>query len=700
MEIRKEILDLINDINYNPLTIDEIKKELGYEDIELVIDELVDESLIFYNKKKDKILNGRQANRFIGKLIVRNNDYGFITNDYQDDIYVSYYEMQDAMNGDICLYKIETDDDYYYDNPRDKAVIIKVLKRAKEYLVGEVRYFRKEFFLIPIDKNVNKSCLIINPDKLKNGDIIRGKIIKYGSYLEIEKTDYLGNNNTVGIDISELVANQNVRVEFSKEVLDYTDDITIPNEEINRRTTFDDVNIYTIDSLSARDLDDAVSIKLLDNGNYELGVYIADVSYFVKENSILDQEAYLRGTSIYLLDRVIPMLPVRLSNDLASLNPNEGKLVIALIMEVDNSGKVVDKKFYEGLIKTTKRLSYEECNDVLDGNIKSHPDYEEVVPDLELMVGLQKILEEKRINRGAINFDLDEVDIKLDAKGYPINIDVIECGISEKIIEEFMILANETVAETMEELDLPAIYRVHDKPDNIKFMMLKNNMDSLGYRIKTLHPREIQALIESLDDEDCYLKDSILRLMAKAVYSTDNIGHFGLASFAYTHFTSPIRRYPDLITHRLIRKYLFNNDVVLDSKQSLNFKNKLENIAKVSSENERIATDLEFKVIDMKKAEYMSNKVGYIYEGVISSIHKFGFFVNIGLTIEGLVHDKRLKGFVYNREQNDYYNPFKGTVLKVGSKVKVKLSAANKITREIDFDLVYNNTRGHKPWKR
>ena len=230
IEIRNEILNLINDINYNPLTIDEIAKELGYEDIQLVIDDLVNESLIFYNKKKDKILNGRQANRYIGKLIVRNDDYGFITNDYQDDIFVSYYDMQDAMNGDICLYKIETDDDYYYDNPRDKAVIIKVLRRAKEYLVGEVRYFRKNFFLIPIDKNVNKSCLIINPEKLKSGDIIRGKIINYGSYLEVEKTDYLGNNNTVGIDISELVANQNVRVEFSKEVLDYTDVITIPSE--------------------------------------------------------------------------------------------------------------------------------------------------------------------------------------------------------------------------------------------------------------------------------------------------------------------------------------------------------------------------------------------------------------------------------------------------------------------------------------
>ena len=695
-EIKNKILSLVNDINYMPLTIPEIEGEIGYSNITDIIDEMENDALLFYSKKRDKILSFRQANRYIGRLITKSDDYGFVTNDYEDDIYVASCDMLDAINGDTCLYKIEEDYDYH----KPKAIIIKVLKRAKEYLVGEVRFFRKKCYLIPIDKNFNKTCLIINPEKLKSGDIIRSKIIKYGSYLEVKKLELLGNTNTIGIDISELVASQNVKTEFDKEALDYANNIIVPESEYKRRKAFLGKKIYTIDSLKAKDLDDAISINKLANGNYELGVYIADVSYFVKEDSPLDKEALERGTSIYLLDRVIPMLPVRLSNDLASLNPNEDKLVISLIMEVNNKGEVIDKRFDEGVIKTTKRLSYEECNECLDGMLDLHPDYKSVMPDLELMVELKDILEAKRLNRGSIDFDLDEVEITLDAKGAPVSLDIIERGISEKIIEEFMILANETVAETMEELDLPAVFRVHDKPDNIKYMMLKNTINSLGYKINHLHPREIQTLLEELEDDDIYLKDTILRLMAKAVYSTDNIGHFGLASNAYTHFTSPIRRYPDLITHRLIRKYLFNNDNMLDYDECLVLKNKLENIARISSENERIASDLEFKVIDMKKAEYMQNKVGYIYDGTVVSVHKFGIFVNIGLTIEGLIHEKRLNGFYYSAEENAFICKYNNMIIKVGSNVRIKVISSSKITREIDFDLVYNNTKGMRKWKR
>ena len=695
-EVKKEILFLVNNINYTPLTIEEIEKEIGFVDIEEEIKELEESFEVFYSKKHDKILSFRQANRYKGKLMTKYDDYGFITNDYEDDIYVSSYDMLDAINGDICLYKIEMDYDYH----KPKAVILKVLKRAKEYLVGEVRYFRKKCYLIPIDKNFNKTCLIINPGKLKSSDVVRCKIKKYGSYLEVEQTEVLGNSNSLGIDITELVASADVKTEFDKDALDYALKLEVSDEEYKRRKRFDEKHIYTIDSLKAKDLDDAVSIEKLENGNYELGVYIADVSYFVTEDSPLDKEALERGTSIYLLDRVIPMLPVRLSNDLASLNPNEDKLVITLLMEVNKKGEVIDKKFYEGVIKTTKRLSYEECNECFDGLLDHHLDYKNVMDDLNLMVELKEILENKRLNRGSIDFDLDEVDILLDEKGRPKSIELIERGISEKIIEEFMILANETVAETMEELDLPAIYRVHDKPDNIKYMMLKQVVNNLGYKLNHLHPREIQTLLESLEDEDSYLKDTILRLMSKAVYSTDNIGHFGLASNAYTHFTSPIRRYPDLITHRLIRKYLFNNDNAFGQEESIILKNNLETIAQISSEHERIASDLEFKVIDMKKAEYMQDKIGYVYEGIVSSVHKFGVFVNIGITIEGLIHERRLNGFVYDATSNSFVCKHQNVVIAVGSKLKVKVSSADKITREIDFDLVYNNTKGTKRWKR
>ena len=687
--IRNEVLAIVNSVKYSPLTFDELLEQISSskEDLEEALKYLLDNYDIFMNKKGDKYLSSRNAHMYKGTISIKNDSFGFVSNDYYPDIYVPSEYFGDAMNKDYVLYYLDLD------SGEPVGEVEKVLKHHYEYLVGTLNCYKNKYYLVPNEKYIIQDILVKEIGKAKRGDIVRVKIDDYGFYLKTHVVDILGDVNTMGIDITMIAASYGVYREFSEEVINYTNDISNDLiEEKKRRKTYDDKLIFTIDSISAKDLDDAVSIKLLPNGNYELGVYIADVSYYVKEDSILDLEARTRGTSVYLLDRVIPMLPTRLSNDLCSLNPNEDKLVIACIMELDKKGDVVDAKVEEGVIKTTKRLSYEICNVVIEEGTVNHPDYEVCESSLKQMLELAKILNEKREKRGAIDFDTVEPDIILNDEGKAIDIVATPRGDSERIIEEFMIKANETIAELISSMDLPFIYRVHDKPDNIKFQTLKNFVSGLGYKILSTHPMEIQKLLNSLDEKDIYLKNSIIRLMAKAVYSSDNIGHFGLASEYYTHFTSPIRRYPDLLVHRLIRKYLFNNDNVLSDNEYQLLKSKIDEIAYSSSEAERNAMNCEFAVLDMKKAEYMEEFIGETFSGVISSIHSFGIFVGLENTVEGLIRKEelKLKGFYYNN-QGYYENSRRNTKLSLGDKVKVRVANANKKVSEIDFDLVYNN---------
>lgn len=689
-ELRESILNIINHINYAPLSLDELQEKIDCkrEELENELNNLVDEYEIFLSKKKDKYLSSRLAHMYKGTISIKNNSYGFVSNDFYPDVFVPGSYFNNAMNKDYVLYRM----DINFGEP--EAEVIKVLKHYYEYLVGTLINYKGKYYLSTNEKYINNDIYVTNVGKAKKDDIVRVKIDEYGNYLKCHVVDILGDKKTLGIDITMIASAYGVYKEFTNEVINYTNNIDINiQEEKKRRKTYDDKLIFTIDSLSAKDLDDAVSVEILPNGNYELGVYIADVSYYVKEDSILDLEARSRGTSVYLLDRVIPMLPVRLSNDLCSLNPNEDKLVIACIMEIDKEGNTVDVKLEEGIIKTTKRLAYEICNPVLDGNMTGHTDYEICKEPLKMMLELSKILNEKRRSRGAIDFDTIEPNIVLDDNGKVMDIKVEKRGESERIIEEFMIKANESVAETISSLDLPFIYRVHDKPDNIKFQTLKNFVRGLGYNILSSHPMEIQKLINNLDEKDIYLKNTIIRLMAKAIYSSDNIGHFGLASTYYTHFTSPIRRYPDLIVHRLIRKYLFNNENILDDKEYNLLLQKIDEIAYTSSEAERNANNCEFAVNDMKKAEYMESFIGEVFTGTITSIRPFGVFVGLPNTVEGLIKKDSLrqKGFNYNNQ--GYYEHFRDNKkLSLGDTIKIKVSNASKILSEIDFDLVYNNS--------
>lgn len=687
--LKDDILSLLEGSKQTAFTFDELKEQtnVSEEELQEALDEMVDNYDIFLSKKKDKYLSSRNAHMYKGTVSIKNSSFGFVSNDYYPDLYVPGSELNGVMNKDYVLYELIEN----YGEPY--AEIIKVLKHHYEYLVCRVYSYKKKLLFIPDEKYVFDPIVVKDTKGAKSGDIVRVKIDEYGLPIKAHVEEILGDVNTLGIDITMIAASYGVYREFSSEVLDYTNEIDSDIlKEKSRRKSYDDKLIFTIDSLSAKDLDDAVSIDILPNGNYELGVYIADVSYYVKENSVLDLEARTRGTSVYLLDRVIPMLPVRLSNNLCSLNPNEDKLVISCIMEIDKNGECIDTRVEEGIIKTTKRLSYEECNDVLENGLVNHPDYEVCYESLKKMLELAQILNEKRESRGAIDFDTIEPDIILDKDGKAIDIITKPRGESERIIEEFMIKANEAIAELVSSMDLPFIYRVHDKPDNIKFQMLRNFVGSLGYKLLSSHPMEIQKLLNNLDDSDIYLKNTIIRLMAKAVYSSDNIGHFGLASSYYTHFTSPIRRYPDLLVHRLLRRYLFNNDNMLNDNEYQKLKNEINDIAYTSSEAERNAMSCEFAVDDMKKAEYMSQFIGETYTGIISSIHSFGIFVGLDNTVEGLIRkdELKLKGFYYNN-QGYYENSRRNSKLRLGDKVKVRVSNANKKLSEIDFDLVYNN---------
>lgn len=689
--LKEMILDIVDKVGYNPMTFVELQEATNSieEDLLKATNELMESFDLFISKKKDKYLSKRLANVYKGTITIKNDFFGFVTNEFYPDFYISSEEFNGAMNKDYILYKVVEDP---FSASGYQGIVLNVIKRNYEYLVGELYYKNNKYYLKTIEKYINKPIIVNVTNNAKSKDIVRVKINQYGEVLKCSVVDILGDTNSLGIDITQIAASYGVLREFTEDVLKEASKLTVDmDSERKRRHTYD-APIFTIDSESAKDLDDAVSIRILSNGNYELGVYIADVSYYVTENNLLDKEALARGTSVYLLDRVIPMLPTRLSNDLCSLNPNEEKLVIACIMELDNDGNLIESRIEEGIIKTTKRLSYEKCNDVLVNGLVNHPDYECTIESLKLMVELKDKLNQKRRNRGSIDFDTIEPKIILNELGEAIDIIAIDRGESERIIEEFMILANETVASFITQMDLPFIYRVHDKPDNIKFQILKGFVGNLGYKILSSHPKEIQKLLDSLDSKDIYLKNSIIRLMAKAVYSSDNIGHFGLASECYTHFTSPIRRYPDLLVHRLLRKYIFSSENMLDENEYQDLKNKIEDIASQASERERAAMECEFAVDDMKKAEYMSTFIGTTYDATISSVLRFGIFVGLDNTVEGLIRSDNLnmKGFYFDNN-GSYVNKRTNKKLKMGDKVKVRLTNANKKTSEIDFTLVYNN---------
>lgn len=465
-------------------------------------------------------------------------------------------------------------------------------------------------------------------------------------------------------------------------------------KELKKRKDFRDELIVTIDGSDAKDFDDAVSVKKLKNGNYLLGVHIADVSHYVKEGSALDKEAFFRGTSIYLIDRVIPMLPFKLSHGICSLVQGEDRLVMSLIMEINKEGKVINYEVTPGIIRSKRRLVYDDVNDLFEGKKEAIEKIGDLKDTLLLMKELKNILRNARKKRGAIlDIEGGEVKIILDEKGHAIDIIPRKRGETETIIEEFMIKANETIAEIFHKYNLPFVYRIHEKPEPDTIIQLKNYLSAIGIDFKVpqkITSRILQELLEKTSNHP--LRDSIekllVRSMKRAVYSSTNIGHFGLASYAYTHFTSPIRRYPDLIVHRLIKKFLSKKDK-LSKKQKKLLNDKLAKIAAYSSKRERVADEAEWDYVALKKIDYISNHIGETFDVVITSVTKFGLFVEIiEKNISGLIHISTLDDYyLYDEEKSILVGKRNGKIYKIGDKLKAKVVNANKTRMQIDFEI-------------
>ena len=510
----------------------------------------------------------------------------------------------------------------------------------------------------------------------------------------------IGHKNDPGVDILTIAAKHSIETEFSEEVkreLKNIPDEVCENDLIGR-TDLTKEMIFTIDGDDTKDIDDAISVKR-DGKNYVLGVHIADVSNYVKVGSALYDSAFSRGTSSYLADTVIPMIPHQLSNGICSLNPEVIRLTLSCIMTIDNNGKVISYDIFPSYIKSRKQMTYKNVNKILDENIIPEG-YGEFADTLKLMHELSKILRQEKINRGYIDFGIDEAKVIQDENGKAIDIVKRIQGTGEKLIEDFMIAANETVATHISNMDLPFIYRVHDLPNAEKIEDFSNLIKQMGYQIHTnlskITPVTMQKLLNEFRDKDEFviLSDMLLRSMKKAIYSTNNIGHFGLASKNYTHFTSPIRRFPDLTVHRLLRTYLFENRIDMET---INFNAKyLIDVAEHSSETEVNSVEAERDVLDMKMAEYMDSHIGEEYEGIISGVTNFGMFVELDNLIEGLVHISTLDGFyTYVPEMLSLISANKKNKYRIGDKVKIIVTNANKNQGIIDFELVKGEKNGN-----
>ena len=582
------------------------------------------------------------------------------------------------------------------DKERPEGRIIKTIKRNYEPLVGEVILVDGEYFVKPDRKGAN---IYIPRDNL-NGAVEGHKVVvtplKEGNRVG-KITKIIGHKNDVGVDILSFVYEYNFSPSFPDEVVEELDDIPsyLTEEEINKelssgRRDLRSEEIFTIDGSDTKDIDDAISLSKLDDGKYKLGVHIADVSYYVKEGTKLDDEAYFRGTSVYLVDRVLPMLPHKLSNGICSLNENEDRFAFSCEMIIDDKGDIGHYEIFKSIIRSRKKMTYEEVNKILEENTTSE-DYKPFEKTLLLMNELSKILRKKMIRRGYIEFESTEAKIKVDENCHPTHIESRVQRSGEELIENFMIAANETVASSIYYKNLPGIYRVHDKPDEKRLGEFMKFLSLHGYVVngksKIDNPKDLQHILSQLEEvpEVRVLHDMAIRSQAKAVYSDINIGHFGLGSKCYSHFTSPIRRYPDLILHRLLKDYNYNysDRIISERKEELPIE------CEHCSIREQEAQNCERDVDKMKKAEYMMDHIGEVYDGIISGVQEFGFFVELENTIEGLVKAESIKGdyYVFDNDLMALIGKKSKKKYSFGDKVKVKVIRADKDRSEIDFEI-------------
>lgn len=637
------------------------------------------------------------------KGIFRGNEkgFGFVKIDGQDEeIYISRGNTKDAVNGDEVLIKIIDDT---VEGNRKEGKIVKTINHKRNEIVGTFTKRKNFGFVVPDDREFNTDIFISKKsfNKAKNNQKVVVKITKFpqgNKSAEGEITEIIGGINEAGVDMLSLIKEYNLPYEFPDDVILEAQKVEnkITKKDLQNRLDLRSKNIFTIDGEDAKDLDDAIYVTKLENENYELGVSIADVSHYVAENSKLDQEAIIRGTSIYMLDRVIPMLPKELSNGICSLNVNEDRLCLSVISEITPDGEIVSSDIRKAVINVKERMSYADVQKILDGkNKKVLKRYEKYIEDFKLMEELAKILKQKREGAGSLDLDIPESKVILDKNGFAIDIEKYKIYFANEIIEQFMLTANEIVAEKFYWLEAPFIYRVHEEPDTEKVNALNKFLFNFGYKIKSnkekVYPKAFAEVLEKVKgrEEEMVVSNLILRTLKVARYESENKGHFGIASKYYCHFTSPIRRYPDLFIHRIISKYI-DNSYILNEKNLEKYKEQATKYSQTSSEREKIAQKVEREAIAIKKAEYIQNKIGKEYEGIVSGITAFGMFVELENTVEGLIKFEDLGNeyFIYNDENKTLIGENSKKIYKIGDKIKIKVIYANKQLRRINFKAI------------
>jgi len=704
--LHEEIITFFKESGTKPLDVKELEhifEMKSVDDFKMLIKTLneLEETGQLIRTRKNRYGLPEKMNLIRGKIEMNKKGFAFLIPDDEgeSDIYIHSSDLASAMHNDTVIVRLEKKG---YRDQRPEGVVIRIIERAIQQIVGTYEDNREFGFVIPDDSKIANDIFI--PKGKAKGAITGHKVIvEIVTYPEGRKSaegeviQILGHKNDPGIDILSIIYKHGIKIDFPQNVLDQAASTPeqISEADTEGRRDLRNETIVTIDGADAKDLDDAVRVEKLDNGNFLLGVYIADVSHYVTENSAIDKEALERGTSVYLVDRVIPMIPHRLSNGICSLNRGVDRLTLSCEMEINEYGEVVSHEIFEAVIRTTERMTYEAVNKILvNKDEELREKYQPLVPLFEEMEELAQILRKKRMKRGAIDFDFKEAQVLVDEEGTATDVVIRERSVGEKLIEEFMLCANETIAEHFHWLDVPFIHRIHEAPDEAKLEHFFEFLAGLGYVIKgsanDVHPLELQKVLERVKGktEEIVISKLMLRSMKQAKYDPISIGHFGLSTDFYTHFTSPIRRYPDLIVHRLIRTYLINGK--LNDKTLKYWKNELPDIARHSSEMERAAVETEREVDDLKKAEYMLDKIGETFTGIIGSVTSFGLFVELENTVEGLVHVSYMTDDYYHFSDRHHalIGERTGKVYRIGEEVEVRVINVNMEEHAIDFELV------------
>ncbi|MBZ8175394.1 ribonuclease R [Staphylococcus delphini] len=711
MNLKEEIIAIIKSADYEPMSVSDFQDALGlssadsFRDLIKILVELEQTGMVTrtkqdrYQKQQQKTNSGLVR----GTLSQNKKGFAFLRPDDQEmeDIFIPPTKINRAMDGDVVLVEVKKSRGDFRKG-KFEGEVKAIESHSIKQVVGTFSEARHFGFVVPDDKRIMQDIFVPKGQELGavEGHKVLVQITQYSDGTnspEGQISAILGHKNDPGVDILSIIYQHGIEIEFPDDVLKEAEGVpeTIqPDELKGRRDLRDDLTI-TIDGADAKDLDDAIAVKKLDNGNTELTVSIADVSYYVTEGSALDREAYDRATSVYLVDRVIPMIPHRLSNGICSLNPDVDRLAMSCRMEIDAQGQVVKHEIFESVIHSNARMTYDAVNRIItDKDAATRAQYPEIVPMLDLAQTLSQQLIAMRKKRGEIDFDIKEAKVIVNEEGIPKEVVTRERGEGERLIESFMLIANETVAEHFNKMEVPFIYRIHEQPKSERLRQFFDFITNFGIMVKgtgeDIHPSTLQNINEEIAGrpEDMVISTMMLRSMQQARYDADNLGHFGLAADYYTHFTSPIRRYPDLIVHRLVRKYLIEKS--MDGRAMHEWEEKLPQIAEHTSNRERRAIDAERDTDELKKAEFMIQHIGDEFEGVISSVANFGMFVELPNTIEGMVNMQNMSDDYYHFDERQMalIGERKAKVYRIGDVVKVKVIHVDVDERQIDFQIV------------